>query len=148
MTEQAPFSLARLDHLVLRTGDLERLVGFYRQLGCAIVRRVERMHMVQLSAGESMIDIIGLDGPPVDRNLDHFALRVEPWDEERILAFCRERGIDVESPGQLLLGADGYGPALYLRDPDGNRVELKGPPQRARPDVAGRSAADAGQVRP
>ncbi len=139
MTATAPFSLARLDHLVLRTGDVDRLVGFYRDLGCTVIREVESMNMVQLGAGESMIDIIGLDSAPSDRNLDHFALRVEPWDRERILRFCREQSIEVETPEQLLLGADGYGPAVYIRDPDGNRVELKGPPERPRP--SGRSPA-------
>lgn len=132
MPENPPFVLARLDHLVLRTGNVDRLVRFYRDLGCAVIREVERMNMVQLSAGESMIDIIGTDTPPADRNLDHFALRIDPWDRERILAFCRELSIEVEVPEQLLLGADGYGPAIYLRDPDGNRVELKGPPERPR----------------
>ena len=126
----APFSLARLDHLVLRTANVERLVSFYQQLGCSVVRRVARVNLVQLRAGESMLDIIGSEAAPTDRNLDHFALRIEPWDRARILAFCRERHIEVETPDGLLLGADGYGPAVYLQDPDGNRVELKGPPER------------------
>jgi glyoxylase I family protein len=99
-----------------------------------VVRKVERVNLTQLAAGESMIDIIGSESAPADRNLDHFALRVDPFDRARILEFCRERNIEVETPEQLLLGADGYGPAVYLRDPDGNRVELKGPPERPRPD--------------
>jgi hypothetical protein len=60
-------------------------------------------------------------------------LRIEPYDDERIRSFCRERGIEIEIPEQLLLGADGFGPAVYLKDPDGNRVELKGPPEKPRP---------------
>ena len=80
-----------------------------------------------------MIDIIGtdeLDGAdPAGRNLDHFALRIEPFDESDILAFCAEHQIEAQAMAQPLLGADGYGPAIYIRDPDGNRVELKGPPQ-------------------
>ncbi|MGE0623693.1 MAG: VOC family protein [Pseudomonadales bacterium] len=139
MTETAPFSLTRLDHLVLRTGSVDRLVRFYTELGCTVVREVARMNLVQLAAGDSMIDVIGQDGTPTDRNLDHFALRVDPFDLERILAFCRARDIEVETPEQPLLGADGYGPAVYLRDPDGNRVELKGPPERPRPDRATRT---------
>lgn len=135
MPETPPFTLARLDHLVLRTANVDRLVSFYAALGCTVVREVARMNMVQLAAGESMIDIIGQDAAPADRNLDHFALRIEPWDRERILAFCRAQDIEVETPEQLLLGADGYGPAVYLRDPDGNRVELKGPPERPRPEA-------------
>jgi len=143
MPETMPFSLRRLDHLVLRTGDVDRLVSFYRGLGCSVVRKVERANLTQLAAGESMIDIIGSDAAPTDRNLDHFALRVDPFDRTRILEFCRERNIEVETPEQLLLGADGYGPAVYLRDPDGNRVELKGPPERPRPDAGARQEAGA-----
>lgn len=131
----APFSLLRLDHLVLRTTDVPRLVAFYRMLGCNEVRRIEALNMTQLRAGSSMLDIVGADDSPQDgpgRNLDHFAIRVEPFDLEGILAFCRARGIDA-TPMERLLGADGYGPAVYLRDPDGNRVELKGPPVAAPP---------------
>ncbi len=62
------------------------------------------------------------------RNLDHYAVRIEPYDEVAILAFCEARGIQAEAPSFPLLGADGYGPAVYITDPDGNRLELKGPP--------------------
>jgi catechol-2,3-dioxygenase len=129
----APFRLQHLDHLVLRTGDVGRLVKFYRLLGCTIVREVQSMGMVQLRSGESMIDIVHSDGlseaDERGRNLDHFALRVEPFVESEILAFCADNQIEAEPMANLLLGADGYGPAVYLRDPDGNKVELKGPPQ-------------------
>ena len=127
---QAPFQLQGLDHLVLRTGDVDRLVSFYQSLGCEVVREVERMNMVQLRAGTSMIDIIGgTDGDPThpSRNLDHFALRVEPFDQDALQAFCETQGVEATFMPKLL-GADGYGPAVYIADPDGNRVELKGPP--------------------
>ena len=128
-----PFQLQRLDHLALRTSNVERLVSFYELLGCTVVREIESMKMIQLRSGASMIDIIGtdeLDGAdPAGRNLDHFALRIEPFDESDILAFCAEHQIEAQTMAQPLLGADGYGPAIYIRDPDGNRVELKGPPQ-------------------
>jgi catechol-2,3-dioxygenase len=129
----APFELQRLDHLVLRTNNVERLVSFYKLIGCAVVREIESMRMVQLSAGASMIDIIGTDelasADPAGRNLDHFALRIEPFDESDIMAFCAENQIEAQTMAQPLLGADGYGPAIYMSDPDGNRVELKGSPQ-------------------
>ena len=147
-----PFTLERLDHVVLRTGDVGRLVRFYQELGCSVVREVPGMQMVQLAAGRSMIDVVGVDDaalvtsrrdgkdgtgnqPSGDgRNMDHFALRVSPFDEAEILAFCKERGIEAQAMGSPLLGADGFGPAVYLRDPDGNRLELKGPPVAPRPD--------------
>ena len=90
---RAPFQLQRLDHLVLRTRDVDRLVDFYRSLGCTVVREVESMHMVQLRAGASMIDIIGgTEGDPThpNRNLDHFALRIEPFDEDALRKMAAE----------------------------------------------------------
>ena len=139
MSGERTFELERLDHLVLRTNDPERLIGFYRGLGCSVVRRIERMDLTQLAAGASMIDIIGTDvsGATDGRNLDHFALRVAPFDREAILEYCAANGIPAEAPEPLLLGADGYGPAVYIEDPDGNRVELKGPPEKPRPVPAG-----------
>jgi len=136
---EVPFRFERIDHLVLRTKDVNRLVSFYCSLGCQVVREVEKIQLVQLAAGESMIDIVfaAPNGGAPDRNLDHFALRISPFDPAAIVAFCEENGIPAEAPEFLLLGADGFGPAVYIEDPDGNRLELKGPPQRARPDEGG-----------
>ena len=136
MSRERTFELERLDHLVLRTNDAERLIEFYCGLGCRVVRRVERMNLIQLAAGASMIDIIGTEvsNSEQGRNLDHFSLRVSPFDREAILEFCAANGIPAEAPEFPLLGADGYGPAVYIEDPDGNRVELKGPPEKPRPD--------------
>jgi hypothetical protein len=61
------------------------------------------------------------------RNLDHFCLRVEPFDEAMIRAALRAHGIDA-GPLATRYGAEGEGPSLYLHDPEGNVVELKGPP--------------------
>ncbi|MCZ6458361.1 MAG: VOC family protein [Gammaproteobacteria bacterium] len=155
---QRPFEIQRLDHLVLRTRDIERLVAFYEGLGCTIVRKLDAMSMCQMRAGDSMIDIVSIAPDPATadsaapdlaapdsaapdsaapdsaagaeqgRNLDHFAIRVEPFDESAILAYCKAHAIESQTMPMSLLGADGYGPAIYIKDPDGNRVELKGPP--------------------
>ena len=136
-----PFKIARLDHLVLRTNQLDALLDFYICLGASIERDLrDKMGMLQLRLGESMMDIVDVDGvvgkmgdpgtgPAVDgRNLDHFAVRVDPYDEAKILAFCAAHNIEAQALPIPLLGADGYGPAIYAKDPDGNRIELKGPP--------------------
>lgn len=135
---EVPFQFERLDHLVLRTEDVERLVSFYRSLGARVVRKVDRIQLAQLAAGTSMIDIVFAAQPSGARepNLDHFALRISPFDADQIVAFCQQHGIPAEAPESLLLGADGFGPAVYIEDPDGNRVELKGPPVEPRPDEA------------
>ncbi len=123
-----PFEVQKLDHLVLRTKGIERLRSFYELLGLTIVRDLRpKMSMLQLRLGQSMLDLVEVDEERIGRNLDHYAVRVEPFDQEAIVAFCQSHGIDVQIPPVPLLGAEGVGPAVYIQDPDGNRLELKGP---------------------
>ena len=61
------------------------------------------------------------------RNVDHVCLRIEPFDEVAIRAHLATHGIDVAEPASINFGAEGDGPSLYLHDPDGNAIELKGP---------------------
>ena len=135
----APFSIRDLDHLVLRVANLERSLAFYcGVLGCTVERRQEAIGLVQLRAGRSLIDLVPLDGklgsaggagPGAEgRNVDHFCLRVDPFDGHAITTYLRDNGL---SPGNVAprFGADGKGPSIYLTDPDGNMVELKGPPE-------------------
>lgn len=126
-----------IDHLVLRARDAESLAAFYIEvLGCTLERRRDDLGLIQLRAGASLIDLVDVNGTlgrqggaapgPEARNLDHFCLRVEPFDGEGIRAFLASRGIE---PGEVTrrLGAQGEGPSIYVRDPEGNTVELKGP---------------------
>jgi glyoxylase I family protein len=135
----AEIRLGGLDHLVLRVRDLERMLAFYRDvLGCSIEREQREMGLTQLRAGRSLIDLVTIDselgrigGAAPGReghNLDHFCLTVENYDEERLRAYLSARGVAVGESG-LRYGAEGEGPSLYLRDPEGNTVELKGRPR-------------------
>ena len=124
------FSIRRLDHVVLRVADLDRAIAFYRDvLGCHEERRVESISLVQLRAGESLIDLI-LASPQPDAengNMDHFALRIDPFDEAALRRHLEAQGVAVGEVASRY-GAEGSGPSLYIEDPDGNTVELKGPP--------------------
>ena len=124
-------SIARIDHVVLHVSDMDRAIGFYTDvLGCAVIRTVESLGLVQMRAGASMIDLIpGRDPDPTRaraRNMDHFCLRVHPWDEAAIRAHLSGHGIDAGET-RTRVGAEGAGPSIYIDDPDGNIVELKGP---------------------
>ena len=134
------FKILGIDHVVLRVTDTERAIAFYEGvLGAKVERRGERNGLVQLRAGRSLIDLINVpaDEAPADeappgaarggRNMDHFALRIEPFDEAAIRAHLKAHGIEA---GELKsrYGAEKEGPSIYIHDPDGNRVELKGPP--------------------
>lgn len=131
-------TLQGLDHLVLRVVDLDAMLGFYvGVLGCGIERRQDEIGLVQLRAGASLINLVPVSGklgrmggaPPgaEGRNLDHFCLRVAPFDEAAIRAHLAAHGIDAGKT-ESRYGAEGEGPSIYVGDPEGNIVELKGPP--------------------
>lgn len=133
-----PFTIREIDHVVLRARDPEALVRFYcRVLGCTIEKRQDAIGLVQLRAGRSLVDIVGVDGklgraggaaPGAEgRNLDHVCLRVEPFDLDAIRAHLLAHGVTPGDYGSRY-GAEGEGPSLYLADIEGNTVELKGPP--------------------
>ena len=127
-----------IDHLVLRVRDVEAMTRFYGEvLGCPVHRIDAGIGLVQLRAGRGLIDLIPLDsalgraggaGPGREgRNMDHFCLRIEPWDAQAISAHLRAHGVE-PGPVAQRFGAQGQGPSIYLADPEGNTVELKGPP--------------------
>lgn len=130
--------IAGIDHLVLRTANVPRLVRFYVDvLGCTVEREQAAIGLTQLRAGNGLIDLVSLDGPlgraggagpgAEGHNLDHFCLRIDPFDAEAIFTHLRIHHID-SGPVEQRYGAEGTGPSIYVKDPDGNTVELKGPP--------------------
>ena len=132
------FTVQGIDHVVLRVVDVEGVIRFYQDvLGCAVERRKDDLGLIQLRAGRSLIDLVDVNGelgqkggaaPGAEaRNMDHFCLRIDPFDEAQIRAHLRAHGVEA---GELATryGAEGDGPSLYTQDPEGNTVELKGPP--------------------
>jgi len=121
-----------LDHVVLRVADMDRAIAFYEQvLGLHVERRLESIGLVQLRAGSAMIDLVPrTEDEDEGRNMDHFAVRIEAMDVPVLQTHLRRHGID---PGEVRrrYGAEGYGSSIYITDPDGNTVELKGPPETA-----------------
>ncbi|MEI2428940.1 MULTISPECIES: VOC family protein [Lysobacter] len=133
-----PFRLLQLDHVVLRVRDTAAMVAFYCEvLGCSVERRQDEIGLVQLRAGDSLIDLVDVEGKigrlggaapgEQGRNMDHLCLRAEPFDREAIAAHLAAHGARIGEFGSRY-GAEGEGPSQYLYDPEGNMVELKGPP--------------------
>ncbi len=138
MQPEHPIGIRHLDHIVLRVRDLDAMVRWYgRVLGCPVERRQDEIGLVQLRAGSALVDLVPVDGklgraggaPPgkEGRNVDHFCFRVEPFDEVAIRAHLAECGVEA-GPTESRYGAEGEGPSIYLQDPEGNTIELKGPP--------------------
>jgi len=132
-----PIPVTGFDHIVLRIRDKAAMLAFYQGvLGLAVDRDRPDLGLTHIRAGAQMIDLITVDGPlgqlggaapgPEARNLDHFALQVRPFDETAIRAHLAAHRVAVVEEGPRY-GADGDGFSLYVRDPEGNTVELKGP---------------------
>jgi len=133
-------AIAALDHVVLRVADLERATAFYRDvLLCPVEKWQPELGLLQLRAGSALVDLVTLDGklgreggagPAAEgRNMDHFCLRLEAFDEAALRAHLAAHGIAMGEVAQRY-GAEGTGPSVYIKDPDGNTVELKAPPAR------------------
>ena len=133
--------IREIDHLVLRISKAEEMLHFYCEvLGCVIERQQDEIGLIQLRAGRSMLDLVPVQGklgriggaPPgkEGRNLDHLCLRVEPFDVENIQSHLQAHGIQMGAVEQRY-GAEGEGPSIYISDPEGNVVELKGAPTGA-----------------
>jgi catechol 2,3-dioxygenase-like lactoylglutathione lyase family enzyme len=127
-----PFAIGGLDHVVLAVADVELSIAFYRDvLGAVEERRVASIGLVQLRAGQSLIDLVPLpqDGAIASRNMEHFAITIEPFDADDLATHFSKHGIAIGEVAERY-GANGFGPSFYLNDPDGNVVELKGPATR------------------
>lgn len=130
--------IREIDHLALRIVNLEAMLACYcNVLGCTIARRRDDLGLIQLRAGSSMIDLLAFDGErgraggpapgAEDRNMDHFCPRVEPFDAPAIRRHFDRHGVSA-GPTAARFGAEGDGPPVRFVDPEGNTVELKGPP--------------------
>lgn len=130
--------IREIDHVVLRVRNLDGMLRFYCDvLGCSVERRKDDIGLVQLRAGRSLVDLVPVEGElgraggaapgREGRNMDHLCFRVESFDEASLVEHLRGHGVE---PGRVSsrYGAEGDGPSMYIVDPEGNTVELKGPP--------------------
>ncbi|MES3028034.1 MAG: VOC family protein [Pseudomonadota bacterium] len=133
-----PIRPTGFDHIVLRIIDKSAMVAFYTDvLGCTLDWDRPELGLTHIRAGASLIDLVTVDGrlgqmggaaPGAEaRNLDHFALAIRPFDEAAIRSHLAAHGVAIIDEGERY-GAHGDGTSLYIHDPEGNTVELKGPP--------------------
>ncbi len=128
--------VAGIDHIVLRTTKLKDMLEFYcNVLGCTVERETTiETGLTQLRAGSALIDLVTVDsdlgrmggGAPTEseNNLDHFCLQLKPISEIEIEKHLSEHGIN-EGSFHDRYGAQGVGKSIYIKDPEGNTVELR-----------------------
>ncbi|MGH8983074.1 MAG: VOC family protein [Acidimicrobiia bacterium] len=115
-----------LDHVVLTVVDVERSLAWYiGELGLTGVRvdewrRGEVLFPSVRIDATTIIDL--LPGERSGQNVDHLCLVVEPVDLDALAA---SGDFDVVAGPSRLFGAQGEGVGIYVRDPDGNVIELR-----------------------
>jgi len=126
-----PFSVRRIDHLLLLVNGLEPALAFYQEvLGCRLESRLPQYAMAELAAGDSRIDLVDtavLEGQwargPAGRNLDHYCLALDGAGEAALRAHLARHRVEIVEERRED-GPGGPSLSLYLRDPSGNVVEL------------------------
>lgn len=135
MPSSNPIEIKALDHVVLRTSNLDAMLHFYRDiLGCPVERELADLGLTQLRAGTALIDVVTVESelgqlggePPQQngRNIDHFCLQLASFEESELIEYLQSHDIQTEEFAERY-GAQGFGRSLYINDPEGNVVELK-----------------------
>ena len=130
---EIPLTVAELDHVVLRCRQQERMLDFYtRVLGLKEERRIAQIGLIQLRAGASMIDLVPAAEPRIETgtNVDHFCLGIETDDLRSAMNYLRTNSVEILGEPAMRYGARGMGNSIYVRDPEGNVIELKQMPRR------------------
>lgn len=132
-----PFALEGIDHILLLVQGMAPAVKFYTNvLGCTVEERLPEYGMLQLQAGHALIDLVDVAAPeaawavpPVagGRNLDHLCLALGRHDEAALRRHLARHRVEIIEEGTHA-GSRGESLSLYVRDPSGNVIELKGPP--------------------
>jgi glyoxylase I family protein len=133
LKRQSPIKIAEIDHVVFRCRDQPKMLAFYTDIiGLSEERRIDQIGLIQLRAGQSMIDLVPAETASDDksRNVDHVCLGIEAADLSAIAHYLKENSVEVIGEPAIRYGARGMGLSIYLRDPEGNVIELKQMPRR------------------
>lgn len=131
-----PFSLVGLDHVVFIVDDMKVALNFYQNvLGCVIGYSYPALGMEQVWVGTELIVLWDITQPGAEsaippvkggRNVDHICISTLPFDHDEFRAHMAKHGVEIEREA-MHGGANGMGHSFYVRDPFGNKLEIKGP---------------------
>ena len=120
------FKILGLDHIVLRVFDLPKMLDFYCDiLGCKVENEQPEIGLTQLRAGDNIIDLLSIDRilNKAEQNMEHFCLRVESFNYEAMCEYFHSHNIEIYRYAKRY-GSKGYNWSFYLKDPEGNELEL------------------------
>ena len=127
--------ITEMDHIVLRTRDVEESLRFYTEVLGLQAERVEqwragevRFPSARINA-DTIIDFFASEEMPNGRddvrNQDHFCMVIDETDMDALKARFEDAGIDIQAGPGKRWGSHGDGISLYIYDPDDNVVELR-----------------------
>ena len=116
--------VAGIDHVVINVSDAERAMRWYQKhLGFEPERYGEwlsgKAPFLSMRVSEvTVIDLLETDRS--GENVDHISFCITGSLED-----LATEDVEIVREFESVYGAMGWGPALYIRDPDGNVIELK-----------------------
>ena len=116
--------VAGIDHVVINVADAERAMRWYQKhLGFEPERYGEwlsgKAPFLSMRVNEvTVIDLLETDRS--GENVDHISFCITGSLED-----LATEDVEIVREFESVYGAMGWGPALYIRDPDGNVIELK-----------------------
>lgn len=126
------FTYKGLDHVALVTRNLAAMKKFYSEgLGLPIEnegRAKAGYQVVTLRTGDAVIDLFEATptnpAPPANLSEEHFCLRATGSSIYDVIATLKRRGLE-PTQAEVNSGAGGKGLSIFVRDPDGNKIEVK-----------------------
>jgi len=132
-----PFSLLGIDHIVFLIDDMPNALKFYGEvLGCQPGYSYPKIGMEQLWCGNALIVLSDTTHPSAKSkippakgrsNIDHVCINLSPIEVPDLIAHLNAHNVQIDATA-FHGGARGMGNSVYIQDPFGNRLELKGPP--------------------
>jgi catechol 2,3-dioxygenase-like lactoylglutathione lyase family enzyme len=139
VNDRPPFEFEGIDHLLLLVDGMPKALAFYCDvLGCGVEAKLPEFAMVQLRTGNALIDLVDIGSPEGKwarpkvaggRNLDHLCIAISKHDEQQLRSHLEAHEIAIVEAG-VHGGARGDSLSIYVQDPSGNTIELKGPPAK------------------
>jgi glyoxylase I family protein len=139
-SREIPFTLVGIDHVVFLVDDMGKALQFYMGvLGCHAGYSYPQLGMQQVWCGSSLIVLWDITHPgaaravpPVSggRNVDHVCIATTPFDHEALRSHLMMHDVTIVQEA-FHGGARGEGHSVYILDPFGNKLEIKGPAEYA-----------------